>query len=334
VLLPGLAVLFILAVAQAQTSFDTQKQLSHFTSQTFSGLLLFLALCASVLLSTNPSDSSVYPLLDELLHKGARYDLHDLLMKLPDLEVTKALLNPFAATHRIYDVWPAAQSGLSRLYVFLMLAGVPLFSILLWMVPILRKKSWKPLMLYALFWLHHVILAFPWLILSALSLSTLLRDAQSPSARMIRNVWIGWLGLFFTINLFWFALFPSQHIQSSDDPSKERVNAFLYSEELASRYFYVITDWGMYFYQGLYGPKNQGVLYVSGIYKQEDFDALRTLADRYHRKLLFIVDTKAKTTDMSVLHSKLKLMQCKAMDPNGAWQILLEDDGNEEIENC
>jgi hypothetical protein len=333
--LPAIALLFALAVHDSRRSFETPKAVSRLSAQLLLGVLTFLALAAALLLSTSPHDPTVHPLLDELLQKGGRYTPADFLHKLPTLEVTKALLNPLAATHRVYDAWSIPGSGLIRLYDVLLYLGIPLFAVLALCLRELRASAWKPLLIYTLFpltflliagtkmaWaMHHTVLSFPYLVLAALSLLSVLRIAKTPKGILLRRCAHIWLGLFFVLSLFWFALFPAQGIRSSDDPSKERVNALLHSDTIAEQYFYVITDWGMYFYQGLYGSKNQSVLYISGLYEQEDFEALKKLSAQHHRQLLFIVNERAATTDLGLIRSRFTLTRCEALAKEGAWQV-------------
>jgi hypothetical protein len=337
-LLPGIGMLFALAAYEARASFATQKSASRLSAQLLAGTFVFLLLTASLLISTDPANPASHPLMEELLSKGKRYELAEFFRAFPSLEVTKALLNPFAATHRIYDVWALSGSGLARLYTMLLYLGVPVFALFALCLRELRPSAWKPLIVYLLFpftflliaatrmsWaMHHAVLAFPFLVLAALSLLSVLRKATTRRGVLLRKVYKISLGLFFVINLFWFALFPSQQVKSSDDPSKERINALLHSDAIAQEYFYVITDWGMYFYQGLYGSKHQSVLYMNGLYEQERFEALKKLSTDHHRKLLFIVNEKAGTTDLPLIRSRFALTRCEALEKDAAWQVWYE----------
>ncbi len=331
-LLPGIAILFLLAVWRRPPA------TANFIVQFLGGTLLFLALMAALLLSSSPSDPSVYPLLQQFFEKGGQYGLREFFNVLPHLTVTKALLNPLVATHRIYDVWPVAESGLVTLYIALLYLSVPLLCTWALRIKELRKAAQYTLLTFALFpltffliahtkitWaMHHAILAFPFLILAALGLLSMLLQAQSAQAVRLKKTMLGMLGFFVALNLFWFALFPAQAVQSSDDPSKVRINALLHNDNAAQGYFFVITDWGMYFYQGLYGAHDQSVLYMNGIYRQEEFAALKKLSLEHRRKMLFIVNAKAKTTDLALIRTHFSLTRCAALSEHDAWQVWYE----------
>lgn len=337
-LLPGIGMLLALAVHQSRLKLDSPQAVSRVSAQLMAGALVFFGLTAALLLSTSPASPASHPLLEEILDKGEHYGPIELMQRLPHLEVTKTLLNPLAATHRIYDVWPIAHAGLTRFYALLLYAAVPLIALAALRSKELRRSAWKPLVVYILFpltflliartkasWaMHHTILSFPFLILSTLSLYSILRTARSAYGKKLRQIFMGCLGLFFAINILWFALFPAQAVQTSDDRSKERINALLHSEEIGGAYFYAVTDWGMYFYQGLYGPQNQSVIYPRGIYRQEEFAALKALSAAHERKMLFIVNSHERTTDLALIRTHFTLTRCEALDEEGAWQVWYE----------
>ena len=334
-LIPGILIIFALALHAARERLTHDKDVTRFVIQLLAGSFVFLLLLGTLLLSTSPADPTSYPILDELMDKGeGQESIASFFTALPNLEVTKALLNPLRATHRVFDVLPVAGSWLIRLYDVLLYLGVPILSAMALFLPRIRSRVWKPLTLFGAFvitflliawtkmsWaMHHTVLSFPFLVLAWLSLLSMLRTAG-----WLRSLAAAWVTLFMAINLFWFALFPSQSIRASDDPSKERINTFLHDEEIAGKHFYVITDWGMYFYQGLYGAANQSVLYVSGLKEPEHMEALKKLSQEHGRSLLFIVNAKEPTADLEMLRKTFKLSRCAALPEEAAWQILLSD---------
>ena len=58
--------------------------------------------------------------------------------------------------------------------------------------------------------------------------------------------------------------------------------------QFASNYLYAVVDWGMHYYQGLYGHKSQSVLYIEPLQSDQQIRSLKEQSQKYQRKLLFI----------------------------------------------
>ncbi|MDD5041095.1 MAG: hypothetical protein PHX87_00225 [Candidatus Peribacteraceae bacterium] len=169
---------------------------------------------------------------------------------------------------------------------------------------------------------HHLILAFPFLILSGVSLFDVCRHA-------LQRVWKGWYVAgcaVLLVNILAFATYFRQPIRTDDSFSRQSIHQILYDKHLSSTYLYVLVDFGMYYYQGLYGNRDQAVLFILPLDKQEQISQLKEIAAAHHRKLLFVHQTGWSTTDKALITSSFDLQRCAAVPENFSWQILLEKD--------
>jgi hypothetical protein len=231
-----------------------------------------------------------------------------------DVPTVRALLNPFEATQRAYE--PFAPGVFSVVYALIMLSGVPLawaFS---------PKKKPDALIYYGAFWLtlggillaeqavfvHHTILAFPFLIMAALT------------ARVSRRA----LCAFAILNVVPFLMFWRQPVLDHDDSSKVALNAVLRDSTLARRYLYVVVDWGLYYYQGLYGHDQQAVVYMEPLNLPYDIARLDGLRRSSGRKVAILYRRNGSVSDVPLLTGRFGLWPCAAVERNAVWQVLLE----------
>ena len=182
---------------------------------------------------------------------------------------------------------------------------------------------------------HHAVMTISFLLISA---SYLLSHVQEEKAlyplqfKFYKKIGIVWLVFFVLINLSLFITFTSQSIRPINDPSLKNINRVLSDEQLAKDYFYVAIDWGIYYYQGLYGPKEQSVLYIEPLKTEKQISTLQALADENGRKLLFVmmrdpnfvITLPEESSDRTMVQKKLGLVECKIIDKNSPWTIWLE----------
>ena len=180
--------------------------------------------------------------------------------------------------------------------------------------------------------MHHTILSFPFLILCALTLFNSLREKGQYvlKSRFWKILLFSWLALFFLLNSYLFVTFPRQEIRHFDDFSKIKINEILINAYLAENYFYVAIDWGIYYYQALYGHPSQGVLYMTPLNKQWQIEKLKELSREYDRKLLFVYNSRKKASNLDLIQESFPLKPCHLVDADSIWQILLEVDESEE----
>ena len=144
----------------------------------------------------------------------------------------------------------------------------------------------------------------------------------------IKKYFYLWLIIFIVLNTYVFYKFPQQEIKNSDDPSKNQINKILKNEYLADNYIYVVVDWGMYYYQALYGDKNQAVIYIEPYKPAKYSNILREMAQKNKRKLLFIYNKKSGSETILTNQAGINLKNCLQVNRNSVWQIILEDDNS------
>ena len=267
-------------------------------------------------------------------------------------QVFRAMANPLEATQRIFSV-NEKISMLSYIYGVSLILFIPLCLMILLVFfykkrKCLKQQALKVLLLYLAFiitaaivfitpgtWaMHHIIPAFPFLILGIFGAISALKSLFEKEAKAyyinsiynIPRIIIFSLFLFFMLfNLYFFISFSKQPLNGSDDWSKIKLNGILKDKYLASNYFYVVVDWGMYYYQGLYGPDEQSVIYIGPLNSMEQMNNLKKLAEDYNRKLLFIY-TRPSESDMELIQKSFDLKKCSLVDDKWVWNILLEKD--------
>ncbi|HOZ36481.1 MAG TPA: hypothetical protein PLR18_01465 [bacterium] len=163
---------------------------------------------------------------------------------------------------------------------------------------------------------HHAVLAMPFLILAYGEMAMI----KIPGNKKL----LAWVILMLIINTGLWTTFTRQNLNVFDDFNKNKINILLQNEQLADQYIYVVLDWGMYYYQALYGNKNQAVIYIEPLNKTEQLAVVRDLARQEKRKLLFIYNQKTETANMEMLEKEIKLIPCPAM-AGQSWNILLEN---------
>ena len=180
--------------------------------------------------------------------------------------------------------------------------------------------------------MHHTILSFPFLILSFLSIMDLLRKKSIDTFKFLspQRIIKLWFLIFLLLNSYFFISFKNQDIKSHDDFSKVELNKVLKNEYLSKNYFYTVIDWGMYLYQGLYGDENQSVLYMEPLKKIRHINQLKELSDRHNRKVLFIYNSKITASDHVLIQQSFNLKPCALIKKDSVWNIMIEEDKNDE----
>lgn len=343
-LLPGIGMLFLLSLIENKETSVRKGYLKKLIVQFYISFLFLMSLLSLLFLSSLPNIPDNYPYQYYVFKSdlSARYPLQKLLFNLNavmNLRLFDNLINPFQATHMIYDA--KQPTFLTFIYEVLVYSTVPLSWVLLSMLS--KKNSGKYIsksaFLVLIFiitlifiismkssWaMHHAILAFPFLILSFLVVASRLSVASNPlhgfftSQRLI----VLWFLSFLLFNGYFFASFPSQVADTGNYPSTAMVNRILSNEYLSKNHIYAIVDWGIYYFQGLHGSKFQGVR----ILDPNDPDQMRHLkivSLMYDRKVLFIYNSLTFNPDSLGKHFSLK--PCKLIDENSVWNIMLEED--------
>lgn len=325
----------------------TQGALAGILCAILSGVLLF---------STDQHDNFYY---QEML-SGQRGFVDTLKYFHPKIiansDFIKSFINPFATTQKIYEVF--SLPWFSFIYFVSIYLAIPLAWIFIYLKEgkeyIFRQNFYKSALFYGIFiatfvmiyltpaarLMHHAVITIPFLLISA---GYLINHVQKEGGRFPREFYkkiaISWLIFFAFINLTLLFTFTHQPIRLINDPSLKDINRTLNNQGLAKDYFYVAIDWGIYYYQGLYGPKDQSVLYIEPLNTNEQVEMLKELAKKNGRKLLFVmlrdpdftITTPEEKSDRVLVQKTLGLIECKVIDKNAPWTIWLEPQEKENV---
>ncbi len=233
--------------------------------------------------------------------------------------VIKAVINPYESTQRIYD--PISKPLFSVFYDVFVFFLLPL----IWV----KSKNARSIIFYLLFWvtllfiyrsgrswsIHHAILAYPFLIMSFLSL------AKSLNKKLLIFVIV----IFVLLNSFLFLTFSKQKIPLANDFSAQIVNTELNNEELGNKYIYVIVDWGMYYFQSLYGPKNQTALYFEPLDSKNQIEEIKKIAKTENKNIIFVYNSADPKSSMQLINKSFKFKKNKITSKNSIWQLLIQE---------
>lgn len=305
--------------------------------------LLFVIPTIWYLLSTAPASTARFPLLGQFVSRQSHTIIEMLNpMMYMNHDLMPNFLDPLASTERAFYV---PEFGAFAIIYSVVLYGVPLL-LLLWQV--LRwwimkiRPDFKFIIYFGAFAItvlflfrsvdtrhyHHVMLAIPFLILAwGYLLPALVKD--------FRKLALFCAGLFITLNIFYYVVFPSNQIRPEDDPSKVVVHEILQNEYLSQNYFYLMPTWGMYYYQALYGPIDQSVLYIEDYLSEEresKIEILRKYPALYNRKFLFVVN-KTNINKAQLLPLADNLLECPLTKDLPVWGIWMNTD-NSELNPC
>jgi len=331
-----------------------RKRLRRYVTQAAVAVAVLLTVLSVLFLSTDPHDSDRYPYWDQLFGSsyGSSYTVVELLdfERLRSLPVFDTVWNPWRGAERVFD--PPSDLAWGILYSALLYGAAPLlWGVLTWAGwPGWRRVVRRAILAYVGFWLtvlmvflnkeawamHHTVLAYPFLILSFLIPLEAIRDGATADGRLreLRRATAIGLSVLLAANAYYFALLPSRTIDPENHPSRIALNARLADGELAGEYVYVALDWGMYFYQALYGHRDQSVLYVSPLTPSRA-GALEDLKARTGRKLLFLYHPRLPGHDLQALSRYFRVVPCdltgKKSDDADDWRVLIEEDGAPDV---
>ncbi|OGJ55666.1 hypothetical protein A3D88_02040 [Candidatus Peribacteria bacterium RIFCSPHIGHO2_02_FULL_52_16] len=344
-LLPGVAVLFLLEMIEQRNTLFRKKNVWKIARQaSVAAAALFLPL-GTLLFSTTPGSPSHRPLLAVLL-KSEQYGWKELWERFWDLLVTFRALHPLEATHRVFEPerLMTAFTSFTTFYDVTVFLAPAAFCVLLLIALPLRvsgKKLLRALLFHGLFVMtfiiiartkaagsmHHAILAFPFLILAYASTAeaVLATECRTLLQRLLRAGVILLGVVIIAENLFLYGVMFTLRPRTHDDPSKVVVHRILYDPLPASEYIYVVTDWGMYYYLGLFGERAQSVVYFQPVNTKAHIAELQSVAAAHSRKLLFIYNSKETADDLPLITATVPAAECGAIPPGAVWRILAQD---------
>lgn len=337
-LIPGLGILFLNHIFENKNEIMRKENIKKILIHSLISFILLGVLLSMIFFSTSPYNSNNKPYLSQILNIQT-YPLSKIIDPewIKDKRVFKALINPFEATQRIYSVkQPSLFIYIYDIFIYLSLPlSWIIFSILYFRTNNNSKKQIIKSMVFFLCFIivffmilrtersgpmHHTVLSFPFLILSFMSMVVLIRKLKWH--KFIKVLFI----IFILSNIFFFVSFSKQTIRSHDDPSKINLNKVLNDENLSKNYFYVVIDWGMYYYQGLYGNKFQSVLYMEPLSAKRQIARLKKLSKEHNRKMLFIYNSKKHVSDLALIENSFNLKLCNKISQDSTWKIILEED--------
>jgi len=333
--------------------FDRRRLVSYLR-QGAAAVAVLLILLSVLFLATDPGNPERYPYWEQLFgsdhgpsHSVAAFlDLEGLR----SLPVFDTLWNPWRAAERVFD--PPSEKPRALVYSFVLYAAAPLLWIILivqgW--PESRSVVRRSALTYAGFWLtvlmiflskeawamHHTVLAYPFLILGFLISLEGIRDGAMADGRPrnYRRTMVIVMSVLLVTNGYYFVSLPSLRIDPENHPSRIALNARLADGRLAGKYIYVVLDWGMYFYQALYGHRDQSVLYVAPLTPPRA-RALAELKTRTGRKLLFLYHPRLPGHDLQALRRQFRVVPCDLTGKKGAdgddWLVLIEEEGADDV---
>lgn len=348
-LLPGLLLIFGWEIYKNKKSIFKYNNFRKLCLGFSFALLIFTLLFYFLFLSTNPSDSQSYPLIDEITKspRSSLYTLSELKeIKIFQMPIIKALINPLEATQRIYANRVIEHLYIYDFFIFILLPFI--LIILLYKGKIIFDENIGDLIIFYLSFIitiffimatkqaiamHHLILAYPFLILFSLKSINILKNIQFKSSKTIRfqTIIIPYLALFCILNIYLYSILPKQTIDSQSDFSLIDINKILNNEQLARDYLFVVVDGGMYYSQALYGNINQSVIYIQPLDTENEIQALKDLSRENNRKLLFIYNQKRLESDMNLVRKSFVLDRCKLISESSVWDILLEKNNSRNI---
>jgi hypothetical protein len=366
-LLPGLGCILLLSLLQHRSiALKNRRRILQMILQSAWCVGIFLLPSATLLLSSEPGHPHIHPLLDQL-RNGSMYSMKETLQYFWTLPVIVRMANPLEAAHRIVDlgtIGPLMHSY--DVLLFFLIPCTLLLEGTLYLFYRSRKKKkeftpWAKLVrVTQSTWLmignarytatvvhvlafaltvgiiartrssasmHHIILAYPFLILSFLELRKAL-FAHVPwgvPAPFARGIAMAWLLTFTAMNGIAIERVLDRPIQLASDSSRIPLNRMLKDPLLAQSTLTVVLDWGMYYYQGLYGDSRQAVLYMEPLRESERMEQLRSIAHASGRKIVFVWNQNAPSSDMDQIARTFLLTRCTGIPENSVWQAWAEE---------
>lgn len=162
-------------------------------------------------------------------------------------------------------------------------------------------------------WARHVIIALPFLALSAGLAAAEFGRRGAAAALLAAALYLP----------CWAYLSKIRHL-AINDASRGLIARKLYDPGLSSRYAYVVLDWGVYQIQALYGPKDQMVLYLQDLRSPAEVARLQEVLKGAGRKALFILQAPASSADVPLLQRSFKLERMTEIPAGLPWAVLRE----------
>jgi len=285
-------------------------------------LLAAAAIPSFVLLNSKQLDSHKY---FELITGSEKLNPFDIATWLGQAKLmARFLVYPLKAAHLIFDtnvnvrpegfLWCSALAALFITGIVILrkrkeqlgfiIVNVFLFLLTFFLMT-LSRRAWA---------MHHVVLAYPFLLLAFFSIYSKLSGGK-----IIRTLAIAFVAV--NIGLYAHLTRLSHHDFAS--PAMVKINAVV-NKRFADRYVCVVLEGYVYDMKVLYGNKNQCVLFLEPRFKDSEIENLKGIMARLDRKALF-VDVAGSESSLPRLKKDFPgLIRLETDFGQGMWQIWYE----------
>jgi len=336
---PGLILFLLIHVVRNWVALRAPGRRSRFVLQGIVSLAVLALFMSILLLSTAADDPTVRPFLQQLMLSQS-YSLREMVQGdwIGWSPSWYAFLHPLEATQRVYEVMSAPT--LSRIFCIIHYLFVPFFLFVLFLKGLSYRVLILPAVLYVSFlvtimmivrtyesWaMHHAILSYPFLILAALATLRIVLTHAVSSRFWLRAILFVWGTAFVVVNLFLYALFPTQTYNFHNTPQKHMVQRIINTGSIPDRTMVLTLDWGMYYYSGLFGSPNKSVLFEWGLDDPQRVEYLQNLARENNRKIVLLYAPADTSVNAPLLRWMMQLESCAATPLDADWVMLAEPD--------
>lgn len=162
--------------------------------------------------------------------------------------------------------------------------------------------------------MHHLILAYPFLLMAFFSV---LPALQAKRPILLRCAF----ALFLAANLSLYAKIGGQPSRGELHPNLARLNELL--NRYSGEYVFVSLDWGMYYIKATFGNRDQCALYMV-IDQQKWVDVLKGILEKTGKKALFI-SLANSSSDMNLVRRSFPgLEELSLPFETGPWRVSLQ----------
>jgi hypothetical protein len=334
-LLPGIVAL-VLVEAWDSGAFSSRISVRKFFRSSLPPFAVAIFLVSFFFLSPYYKSPGTYPFIDQI--KSAQFRSIPGLFKYGfGLNVVRAFFNPLRATVKVYAVenYPLVNV----IYDSLLFLWVPFFIGWLTVRKTVRlKKIIRPLVYYAAFLLtafiavrtypseyfHHAVLSYPFLLISILYTAEMVHG-EFKDGRLEFIVFPA--VLFLMLNLFFFAVFPAQPVFNDVIIRDAPIFRLIDDPRLAPHAIYAPMDWGMFYYQFIYGVKGQSVMMV-GLDGITDYEPWLNYSHQLGREMAFIYNGQWHASgSFLAVAAKHGYQRCEKISRDEIWQLLVKQGG-------
>lgn len=252
------------------------------------------------------------------------------------------LRDPLFATHWIWPYMANRGDAFLSLYYPLLIDFVPAALVMLVLFsPLPLRRFLRSATLYLMFWvtlfvllmnpsaakMHNLLVAFPFLVLSACAVIVLILESLRVKPSWFLRLFLGVsFALFLALNTdAYLHAAPPDPKQKTD---QETLFSVLRDPSIQRNYDIVILDYGFVFYQSLFGGEGAHLLYIRLLKDAKQAAEVMTYVRNEHRKALFVYLPKETSADLDMLRSIFPLEPCAALPDNPYFGILLEPGAN------